>query len=118
MEANIYVAPGVVLEGTTSRLTGLITREDGVTGFKPDTITLTLYDKATGTVINGRDAADVSAAVDVSGNLSLELTPADNAIVSSSKGWEVHRALIEWAWAPAREGAFTVEFKVANHERR
>ena len=117
VEPNLYVDDEPVVEGTTCRLTGTVTREDGETGFKPDTLTLTLYEKVSGTVLNSRDASDVLSSCDVNGSLTLELTPADNALLVSSAPREKHRALLVWTWATGRKGAFTIEFTVVNHAK-
>jgi len=70
-----------------------------------DTVTLTLYDLATGRIINGRDGQDVMNANDVSvhdtsGLVTWYIKPADNIIVGNiAEGeLEVHVALFRWTW--------------------
>src|SRR5262245_10271429 len=71
------------------------------------TITLTLYDRATGTIINSRDHVDAKnlngVAIDSSGNLAWTMAPADNAIVGSYE-LEEHIALFEWTFASGKAG--------------
>jgi hypothetical protein len=101
------------LAGTTSRLTMMITQEDGVTGFKPTTLTLTLVEKTTQSIINGKNETDILIYCDANGNLSLEMTPADQALLDSSilGSIEVHQAILEWTWqGGTRKGAAIVEY--------
>jgi hypothetical protein len=116
-EANVTVVTEEVVERTTSLLTGTITRDDGVTGFKPSTLLLTLYDKNTGTVINSRSASDVLSSVDASGALALQLHPLDNVILDATRNTEKHRALLYWTWGSGEAGAHTFEFTVRNHTK-
>lgn len=110
MNANLTVLPEPVMAGTTSRLTGQIVDENNE-GFKPDTVVLTLFDKNTRSIINGRDEFDVRPLVSDTGLLSFELTPADNTIVNSIRRVEVHEITIEWTWSGGnRKGAATIEF--------
>ena len=68
-----------------------------------DSLTLTLKDKATGQVINGRDAQDVlnKAGVTLSnlGALVWDVTPLDNTIVHVGAKVEEHEAEFVWEWA-------------------
>jgi hypothetical protein len=67
------------------------------------TLALTLYDLATGTVINGRSQQNVlnanNVTVDASGNLVWAIQGADNSIVTASLAIETHIALFEASWA-------------------
>jgi hypothetical protein len=67
-------------------------------------VTLTLYDKASDTILNERDGQDVLNANDVTidenGVLTWAMQPADNVIVNQArKTPEVHVALWMFAWA-------------------
>lgn len=99
------------LAGTTGRLTATITQEDGVTGFKPTTLTLTIVEKVNQTVVLA--VTDILTYCNSSGALSLELTPAMRTLVDSgvTGGVEIHQAILEWTWQSAtRKGAAIVEY--------
>ena len=83
-----------VNEDSSCRLTFQLTDYDG-TGIEPAdllTATMTLKDKETNTVINSRNAIDVSGYFSASGNFSFELVAADNAIQNSDTHEETHVA--------------------------
>ncbi len=91
-----------VNEKTTAKYTAVLKDENGATVGSSDlvTLTLTLYNKADGTIINNRNAQNVlnanNVTVDANGNLAWTLQPADNIIVSDSSGInETHVALFE-----------------------
>lgn len=80
-----------------------LTKDDG-TVLGPtalDTLTLTLYDVATGTIINAVDHANIKntgrGALDALGHLVVSLVSADNPIVGSGTK-EKHKALIIGTW--------------------
>lgn len=104
----------------TSKLTAKLQDENGV-GLPVGQITaltLTLYDQKTGTVVNGRDKQSIlgvnGGSVDGSGNLALELAPADMALVDAGLSMETHVALIEWTYTGGKKGAHEVVFRVDN----
>jgi hypothetical protein len=108
---KITVVTESIAVDSTARLTGTITQEDGVTGFKPDTAYLTVLDRTTGTVIRVKE--NINAYVNAGGGLSVELTPANNAIVTAGRTREVHSALLEWEWSGGtREGKHRIDFTV------
>lgn len=105
-----------VAENSTSRLTATLVDLDAV-GFKPDAVTLLLYDLDSRAVINSKDRVSVLSSVDANGNVSLELTPADNAIVGS-RWLEKHVALFEWSWSSGtRQGKHEIVFTVRNLDK-
>lgn len=86
-----------------------------VPGSSLSTLTLTLYDRATGTIINGRNNQNVKNANDVTvdeqGNLVWEMRPEDNVIITDRasstatyvdgelvRGIEDHCALFRATW--------------------
>jgi hypothetical protein len=89
-----------ITEGATAILVFTIQDEDGVAipGSSLDTCTLTLYDQRSRTVINAQTDTDIKALVDESGVASVELEPADTAIVNQRRALEAHVALIEWSY--------------------
>lgn len=84
------------------------------------TITLTLYDDYTGTIINSRNAQNVKNTNNVlyteAGLLTWTLQPNDNVIVTSevrTNGYEKHIALFEYTWSSgAKAGKHELEFQV------
>lgn len=86
------------------------------------TVTLTLYERTTGSVLNGRSGDDIKNAgggtIDASGALSLELSDDDNALLSQDSVSEWHVALITWTWASGtKTGRKEVAFQVANQTK-
>lgn len=113
-----------VFEKTTAILSGTITDPATSAGFKPTTLVGTLYNVEDGSIINGRNATDYldtnGGTVTAAGVLSLELTPADNAIVGARTGKdkETHRLLLVWTWnAGARIGRHEFEFNVEENPK-
>lgn len=111
-----------IAELTTQRLTARIRDENGV-GFKPDTLTLLLYDVATSGVINSRNRVSIRDAnggtLSATGLLTLQLDPADTVIVgtnnSAAGAKERHIALLEWTWGGgAKAGNHEIEMTVVN----
>ena len=85
------------------------------------TVTLTLYDRDSGSIINSRNGVSINGAnggtVSTAG-LLLVLTPADNAFIDATKSREVHIALIQWTWsAGAKSGAKELAFTVFNQAK-
>src|SRR5262245_7000457 len=110
-----------VIEKTTCRYTATLTDELGsvIPAASLTTLTLTLFDRRTGSIINSLNAQNVLNAngvtVDSSGNLIWTMSPADNAITGS---WDVeeHGAMFEWTWsAGAKGGKHEVSFVVTNY---
>lgn len=86
------------------------------------TFTLTLTDRATDTIINGRNDTNILNAnggtLDASGNWTFLFTPADNQIVNADLAMEEHIALFEWTWsAGAKRGQKSVLIRVKNYGR-
>ena len=71
-----------------------------------NTVTLTLVDEATETVINSQSATNIKDAnngeLSEAGVLSLTLLPADNALVGTATEW--HIAIIKWTFAKSING--------------
>ena len=109
-----------VQEKETSRYTATVKDEAGVAqgSSARDTLTLTPYDKETGTIINSRNAQNVLNAngvtVDSSGNLVWTMDPADNTIVTATNEQELHVALFEWTYSTTKKGKHEVILLVQN----
>lgn len=89
-----------------------------------DTLTLTLYDKSSSTIINSRDAQDVlnanNVTVDASGNVTWTMQPEDNIIVSETLlagRKEAHIALFEWTWDTSKKGKYEEQFDIKQLEK-
>lgn len=87
------------------------------------TFTLTLYnrDSATQEIINSVSAVNIlnvgrGTVHPTSGLLTIELLPADNAIVDGTKDLEWHRALIQGTYGSGGSRAFKyeIDFQVRN----
>lgn len=107
-----------VAELASGKLSGTLVDLDGV-GFKPTALTAEIYDAATRDVIRAKASVlDVNGGtVDADGNLELELTPANNAIVGHRRE-ERHILLLEWTWdAATKAGKHEVHFTVRNLDR-
>lgn len=109
-------------EGTSAKYTAGITDESEAYIALADltAITLTLYDYATGTIINSREDQNVKNANDVvissAGLLTWTLKPADNIIVTAAmhkNAYEKHVALFEYTWNSGDDaGKHELEFEV------
>jgi hypothetical protein len=114
---------GSYAEKATAYLSATITDTDGVTALADAdsvllTLTLTLYEARTGTIINSCTARDIlnanGGAVNAAGALSVRLDAADMACVSTAAS-ELHVALIEWTWSsPVKSGKHEIAFTVTN----
>jgi len=111
-----------VNEATTDLYEAVIEDENGdaIAAASLTTLTLTLWDKLTGTVINSRNAQNVlntnGVTVDASGNLVWTMTPADNALTGTTltNGQiEEHLAEFIWTWAAGvKKGNHQVQIDV------
>lgn len=114
---------GAYAEKATLPLTATITDTDGVTPLASAnsvllTLTLTLYEARSGTVINSCTARDILNAnggtVSSAGALSIRLDAADMACLRTTES-ELHVALIEWTWgSPLKTGRHEIAFVVKN----
>lgn len=91
--------------------------DDGIPAATLTTLTLTLYVKDTGDIINSRDAQNVlntnNVAVDSSGNLTWTVQPADHAVVATGRKLERHRAVFDLTWSSGTKRDWhAVEFVV------
>lgn len=111
-----------VLERTTRKFTGAVFKDDAgdpIPAGSLTTLTLTLYDKSSGNIINSRNGTDVLNAnggtVDAAGNFEMLFTHLDNVIVGSPAigEFETHVALFEWTYsAGSRHGKYELEIRV------
>jgi hypothetical protein len=113
-----------VQERETTQFTA--TLKDETDAALPDTslltLTLTLRDCDTDTILNSRDGQNVLNANDVTvstaGLLTWEMQPADSPIVTTTKDQELHEALFIWTWSGgSKTGRHVVRFLVENMAR-
>lgn len=105
-------------EGCSYQILGNLLKEDGSPLGSGDltTLTLTLTDVETGAVINSVSAVNVLNAdrgtVDAGGLLTISLTVADAAFVTSTKQTERHQARVDWTYGAggAKAGWHEVRF--------
>lgn len=105
---------GPMAEGGTGLYSGTLTKEDGETpipGASLVSLTLTLMDLATGTIINGRDAQNVLNAngvtvdtVGSTGAISWLIKPEDSPFLRKNPpprdgDEEKHLAIFTWTWS-------------------
>jgi hypothetical protein len=115
--------PDHYAEKSTLTLTATITDADGVTPLASAdsaliTLTMTLYEARSQTVINTCTARNILNAnggvVTSAGALTIRLDSADMACLSAGFA-ETHIALIEWSWGtPLKTGKHEIVFTVAN----
>lgn len=110
-----------VPELSTAMITFTAKDEAGaaIPGSDLDSLTVTLFEKESGEVINSRERADILGAnggsVDEDGVGVWIMEPEDNAIVLANRSSEEHIALFEWGWnAGGRQGKATVRIVVQN----
>lgn len=122
------IASPVVCEKTTCQLTLQLTDETNanMTSAQVSTLTLTLYEKRTGTVINSRTASNILNAnggtLSSSALLTLALAVLDNVLVTQTAAQTVaredHVALIEYTWSGgAKAGKKELTFAVINQAK-
>lgn len=100
---------------TTPLLEFDIKDEAGV-GFQPQSLSFTLKDGFTDTIVNNRNAVDVLSACNSNGHVALRLQANDLAFVTATRRTEVRRALFRWVWsAGTRQDAHEIEFPIENH---
>jgi len=97
--ANVLINLGTVIEGTTSYIKGTVVDESG-TAFKPTTAVYTLYDLKNGvaTIIHGRNNTSFLGSVAADGTFALELLPADNVFIDSTRDAEIHLVRMKFTW--------------------
>lgn len=111
---------GSINEATTGRYTATMYDETGtvIDGTALTTLTLTLYDKATGTIINSRNAQDVNGtngvALTATGGLTWTIAYADTAMVGT-KEIERHVGVFVGTWSSGtKKFVHEVEMDVVN----
>lgn len=85
------------------------------------TLTLTLYDVATGTIINSRNAQNVlnlnGVTISEAGAVVWTMLPADNQIVTASRTYELHRAVFVATWDTTKSAVHEITIRVKNIQK-
>lgn len=110
---GLTTAQRVVRENSTAKFTCTLEDEngDGVAPGDLESLLLTLYDQASGDIINSRDGQDVfnenGVTLEEDGSLTWIMEPDDNPIVGEvlSGKTERHVALFEWIYGLSGEKA-------------
>ncbi len=115
------VWPTLIDEQTTPRLTAVIRDADGVgiPAASLNSLKWWLINKATDAIINGRNGTGILNAnggtVDGNGNLALDLTVLDTAMIDGTRNTEVHVAEFEFVYnTGTKTGRHTVEHTIRN----
>lgn len=116
------LVPDEFAEKKTAKITATLNDEDGnpLALASINTLTLTLYDEITGTVINGRTGSNIlntggGTLAATSGAFTLTLSPNDMAINDTDRDDEIHVALVEWTYnASADAGGKEIRHRILN----
>ena len=112
----------VFAEKKTAKITATLKDEDGsvLALVSVDTLTLTLYEEVTGTIINSRSGSNIKNTGGgtlhaTSGAFTLTFAPDDMAFIQTDPTREWHIALIEWTYnSGADDGGKEIAFQVEN----
>lgn len=106
---------GRVRELSTGLYSALLVDEFDVALSSLMTLTLSVYDIGTGTILNSRDNQNVlntNNVTFVGGALQWAVQPADHAVVSDYLTLEKHRAIFEFTWSGGKRDWHALEFLV------
>ncbi len=118
MDASyLTVTEEVVAEKVTVRIEGTI--KDGTqVVLTVDTLTLRVFERTTGKVVNGitaRDIKNANGGTFDEGAIQLRLSPDDGKLVDPKAVSEIHVAQITWTYNEGQDtGRAEVEFTVRN----
>jgi hypothetical protein len=114
------VPQGKLYIDTTGRITATILKDDGtaLAGSVVTALTLTIRNRdASNTVINGRNESaltPVATYLSEAGALTIDLLPADNVLIDSTKYEEVHRVIVKWTYTGGAKGLLAEDYNVQN----
>jgi hypothetical protein len=122
--ASTVMLTQALLAGTTGFYSFVLTDTNDVPidASQTETLTLTVIDLATGTVVNAREAQDVLNTHDVTlltstgptvTTVTWAMQPEDTVQVGTRREVEPHLAIFEWSWdSGAQRQAHKVQFGV------
>ena len=115
------VLPNALDEKASTLISATVTNEAGTAlpSSVLTTLTLTLYDRTSGTIINSRNAQNVlntnGVTVDSAGAFLWTVSPADTVLVDTTKSLETHVALFTWTYdSGAKTGRHEIVHVVRN----
>lgn len=109
---------GTAFTDNSHTLTLTVQKRDGtpLPGSELTALTLTIRDRATGAIVNTRDAVALSPVADywdANGLFTLELGPSDNVILDAAAPREEHRVIIRWTYASgASKGVWVGDYTI------
>jgi hypothetical protein len=97
--------PEKLAENGSARVAFVVRDETDASPTTLTTLTLTLYNRTTGAILNSKDATSIlntgggTYTYDgATGTVEYQMTPADNALEDPSQRQEVHLALFQWTY--------------------
>lgn len=112
--------PDPVAERASARITAVLQDEVGVSPPSLDSLTVTIYNKATATVINGKNGTSIlntnggtyvyAGGV---GTVTLQMDPADNQLEVAGAGQEIHEVLFKFGWSTSKASWHRVMLTIA-----
>jgi hypothetical protein len=120
--ANETVWPVKIAEKGTAKISFVVRDEAGASPSSLAALTLTLYNRATGAVLNSLNAVNILNtnngtytydAPSGVGTAVYTMQPADNALEDASQAQEVHVALFQWTYATTKKGWHRVVLAIA-----
>jgi len=102
MEFDVVLGLGRIVAGTSKSFS--FTIQENLTPFVPTNLFITIYDEATGQIVNTKNEFELTPVgdyVNVSGLATVPLSPADNTLLNTllKPVAEVHRIRMRWTWS-------------------
>lgn len=111
-----------LVERATTRITGTLTEEDGITALPGSTLTtfvMNVYgrDAAVTALVAARDILNANnATVSEAGAVVILLSPDDMAIIDDALPYESHVVRLDWTWGvnPVKTGRYECVLAIRN----
>lgn len=118
--ATTFDGSDAVLERSNSKYTCVLTDVDD-SNPTLTSLTLTLYEERSGTIINNRNAQDIldtnnGSYTSGTGTITMNFQPADNQIINTGDGVEIHVAEFDAQWSGGRK-TWRVRIQVRNLDK-
>jgi len=88
-----------------------------IPGTSITSLTYTIRDRRTGSIVNGRNNTALSPAstyVDSNGNLNISLTDVDNDFVTAGQVKETHRIIVKYTYTGGLKGVLWEDYEVVD----